>query len=392
MLAPSSPREKFMLYQSKLNRRGVLRSAAGMVAGAVAPAWAQSAKLVGNSPALMVAQIVDNMPSQLDVSKDFLIGSRAAWQEINAKGGINGRAVQHLAMEVDGSPGSLHAALTAVKKAPNCVALSGTVGDRAASQLAALLKQEQYPIAHAAPWLQNSDLDGDNHTFPIFASRQDQIAKAVKSLAIMGVPELGAVYSSPTEYDLYRDDVERASAALKIKLRTYKPSGDLALIGKTLTPETPRIILFIGGTPELVQFTQGIAKQAQQRYVIALADVNLQTMLQMGAAHMAPVMATQVVPMVNSFLPIVKSYREALARFFDEPPTPQSLSGYIAARYTSEVLASVVGTPTRQSALLAFQQRQAVDLSGFRISFDAKGRSGSYVTQSMITLGGRLVG
>jgi hypothetical protein len=55
-------------------------------------------------------------------------------------------------------------------------------------------------------------------------------------------------------------------------------------------------------------------------------------------------------------------------------------------------MATVEGTPTRQSTLLAFQQRQAVDMSGFRISFDAKGRSGSYVTQSMITPDGRLVG
>jgi hypothetical protein len=340
----------------------------------------------------MIAQIVDNTPGQLDVSRDFLIGSRAAWQEVNAKGGVNGRPVQHLVLEVDSSAGSLRAALDTIKKAPNCVALSGTAGDHAASQLVALLKQDQYAIAHAAPWLQNSDLDGDSRTFPIFASRQDQIAKAVKSLSIMGVPELGAVYSSLKEYEVYRSDVERSSAALKIKLTSYKPTGDLALIGKTLTPDTPRIILFIGGTPELVQFTQGVGKQARQRYVIAMADVNLQTMMLMGAARNTPVMATQVVPMVNSSLPIVKSYRETLSRLFDEPPTPQSLAGYIAARYTSEVMATVEGTPTRKSTLLAFQQRQAVDMSGFRISFDAKGRSGSYVTQSMITPDGRLVG
>ena len=381
-----------MQHQSKWTRRGVLRSTAGLVAGAAAPAWPQSGKSAGAARVLMVAQIVDNTPGQLDVARDFLIGSRAAWQEINAKGGINGRAIEHLAFEVDGSAGSLRAALDTIKKAPNCVALSGTAGDHAASQLVTLLKQDQYAIAHAAPWLQNSDLDGDSRTFPIFASRQDQIAKAVKSLSIMGVPELGAVYSSLNEYEVYRSDVERASAALKIKLTSYKPTGDLALIGKNLTSDTPRIILFIGGTPELVQFTQGIDKQARQRYVIALADVNLQTMLLMGAARITPVMATQVVPMVNSSLPIVKSYRESLARFFDEPPTPQSLAGYIAARYTSEVMTTVEGAPTRQSTLLAFQQRQTVDVNGFRISFSARGRSGSYVTQSMITPDGRLVG
>ena len=373
-------------------RRSVLRGAVSLVAGAAAPSWSQSGKYAGATRALAVAQIVDSTPSQLDVSRDFLIGSRAAWQEINKKGGVNGRAIQHLVLEVDGSAASLRGALDTVQKTANCVALSGTAGDRAASQLAALLKHDQHDIAHVAPWLQNSDLDGDARTFSIFASRQDQIAQAIKSLSLMGIPEMGAVYASEQEYALYRNEVERASVALKIRLMSFKPTSGLAQVGKSLNADTPRILLFMGGTPELVQFTQSIDKQARQRYVLALADVNLQTLMQMGASRQTPIMATQVVPMVNAPLPIVKSYRQSLTRFFDEPPTPQSLAGYIAARYTSEVLSNVEGALTRQTALLAFQQRQVVDLNGFRVSFNAQGRGGSYVTQSMITPDGRLVG
>jgi len=376
----------------EMTRRSVLRGAVSLVAGAAAPSWSQSGKSAGATRALAVAQIVDSTPSQLDVSRDFLIGSRAAWQEINKKGGINGRAIQHLVLEVDGSAASLRGALDTVQKTVNCVALSGTAGDRAASQLVALLKHDQHDIAHVAPWLQNSDLDGDPRTFSIFASRQDQIAQAIKSLSLMGIPEMGAVYASEQEYALYRNDVERASVALKIRLMSFKPTAGLAQVGKSLNADTPRILLFMGGTPELVQFTQSIDKQARQRYVLALADVNLQTLMQMGASRQTPIMATQVVPMVNAPLPIVKSYRQTLTRFFDEPPTPQSLAGYIAARYTSEVLGNVEGALTRQTALLAFQQRQVVDLNGFRVSFNAQGRGGSYVTQSMITPDGRLVG
>ena len=381
-----------MTSASILSRRGVLRSALGLATWGAASAGSQPTKTRGDSRALVVAQIVDTTPSQLDVSRDFLIGSRAAWQGINAKGGINGRNVKHLILEVDGSSGSMQFALDSVKKIPNCVALSGTAGDRAASQLVALLKTDRHEIAHVAPWLQNSDLDGGDFTFPIFASRQDQIAQALKSLAVMGVPELGVVYASTQDYTLYHHDVERASSALKIHLKPSKPHSDLTHIGKNLPSDAPRIQLFVGGTPELVQFLLGIDGQARQRYVVALADVNLQTMMQMGVSRHTPVMATQVVPMVNSKLAIVKLYRETLANLFDEPPTPQSLAGYIAAQYTKEVLNTVDSTPTRQSTLLAFQQRQTVNVSGFRVSFNAQGRGGSYVTQSMITQDGRLVG
>ncbi|MFZ3126773.1 MAG: twin-arginine translocation pathway signal protein, partial [Rhodoferax sp.] len=135
-----------------------------------------------------------------------------------------------------------------------------------------------------------------------------------------------------------------------------------------------------------------IEKQAAQRYIIAMSDVNLQTMLQMGVSRFTPVIATQVVPMVNANLPIVKNYRDTLGRLYDEPPTPQSLAGYIAARYTHEVLQGIDGTPTRLSALQAFQKRSTVDLGGFRIAPDARGRGTAYVTQSMISTDGRLLG
>ena len=35
---------------------------------------------------------------------------------------------------------------------------------------------------------------------------------------------------------------------------------------------------------------------------------------------------------------------------------------------------------------------QTVDMKGFRVSFNAKGRSGAYVTQTMVTADGRLIG
>jgi ABC-type branched-subunit amino acid transport system substrate-binding protein len=382
-----------MINIATSRRRSILRGAVGLASYLAAPIWAQPGKASSTARSVLtLAQIIDSSASQLDVSRDFLIGSRAAWQDINAKGGINGHLIKHMTLEVDGSAASLHTALDEVKKITNCVALFGTAGDRAASQLVNLLHKNPYEIAHVAPWLQNSDLDGDARTFPIFASRQDQIAQALKSLSIMGVPEIGVVYASEQEFALYRDDVEHASVALKIKLQSSRPTGNLAQLGSSLSLATPRILLFVGGTPELVQLLQGIDKQERQRYVVAMADVNLQTMIQMGAARHTAVMATQVVPMVNAALPVVKSYREILARLYDEPPTPQSLAGYIAARYTSEILKTVVGTPTRQTVLLAFQRRETVDMGGFHISFSGQKRSGSYVTQSMLTPDGRLVG
>ncbi|MEO7548506.1 MAG: ABC transporter substrate-binding protein [Ramlibacter sp.] len=369
-------------------RRLLLTGAACALASGTA--WAQPGRKAGKP--ITVAQIFDTSPDQQDVAKDFLIGSRAAWQDINSKGGVRGRPVQHTSIEVDGTAASLRAAVDSIRDNPACVVLSGTVSDPVASQLAALLRKEQLGLAHAAPWLQNSSVEVDEQTFPIFAGRQEQISHALRSLSLVGLHQVGAVFASAREHALYREDVARIAGAMRVSLQSYPATGDLVQLGQRMDAMTPAVLLFIGGTPELVQFTQGLDKQARQRYVVALADVNLQTVIQMGGAKSTPVIATQAVPVVNAAMPIVRRYREVLARLFDEPPVALSLAGFIAAHYTYEVLADIEGVPTRAAVLGAFQKRGEMDVGGYRISFNAQRRSATYVTQSMLTADGRVVG
>ena len=367
------------------NRRQALAAAASLAVGLPGPALAQA----GRSATIL--QVVDTSPDQQDVAKDFLIGSRAAWQDFNSRGGLRGRTVQHSSLDVDGSPESLRAAVKTIRDTPACVALSGTVSGPVAGQLAALLRKDGLQIAHVAPWLQNASQEIDENTFPIFAARQEQIGHALRSLSAIGMQEVGAVFASPREQALYRDDVARTAAELKLRLQSYQGS-DLGQLGERLSTSSPAVLLFIGGTPELVQFTQGLEKRQRQRYLVALADVNLQTVQQMGGAKSTSVIATQAVPMVTAGVPIVRRYRDVLARLFDEPPVALSLSGFIAAAYTQQVLGEIDGPWTRASVLQAFQKRSPMDLGGFRIAFDNQRRSSNYVTQSMLTADGRVVG
>ncbi len=378
--------------KTPIHRRHLLTGTGLAVLNATLPAWAQPGKPASAARNVVVAQIVDVSQAQQDVSKDFLIGSRAAWQDINQRGGIRGRQVQHLAIETDGTPASLRGAIDTIKANPACIVMSGSVGDQMAAEAVALLRKDGLNMAHVAPWLQNSSLEVDDNTFPIFAARQEQIAHALKTLSVMGLKELGAIYGTARDHAAYHVEVERIAAGMQLKLQSFQGAGQLRALGQKLTPQTPAVLLFVGGTPELAEFTQGLDKQARQRYIVALADVNLQIMQQMGAARNTPVIATQPVPMVTASLPVVRSYRDILARLFDEPPTSLSLAGFIAARYTFEVLNDVDGQLSRQSALAAFQRRAATDVGGFRVSFNTQKRSSTYVTQSMMTLDGRVIG
>ena len=373
-----------------LSRRAVLGAASATMV--LPTALAQPGSKTTNQRSIIVAQLVDSSAGQLDVSRDFLIGSRAFWQDANRRGGLRGRPVQHLAIDCDGTPASVRAGLDGVRDNPACVVLSGSSGDPLAHELAGQLASDKLAIAHVAPWLQSSHEAQDERTFAIFASHRDQIAYAIKSLAVMGVNDLGVVYASGAAWNLYHAAIERIATELKLRTRVWRAQDNLLTLGQGMKPDTPAILLFLGGTPELAQFTQGLEKQPRQRYLVALADVNLQTMLQMGGARSTSVIATQVVPAANASLPVVRAYREVLARLFDEAPTALGLAGFIAARYTFEVLNEVEGNLTRQAALAAFVRRQNLDIGGFRIGFNGLQRSTAYVTQTMLTPDGRIVG
>ncbi|MDZ7920588.1 ABC transporter substrate-binding protein [Rhodoferax sp.] len=366
---------------------GSLACSAGLLSTS---SWAQSPRANAASPSVL--QIVDMSDSQIDVSKDFLVGARAAWQDLNSRGGVRGKAIKHVVLEVDGSAPSLRSAVDALKAMPECLAVVGSTGHRAATQLATLLQREVAEVAHVAPWLHSQPPEGQDTTFGIFATRQEQISHAVKSLSIMGVTEVGAVFASAAERTSYQADLEQAAASLKLKLRTYVPSNGLQALANELRPDSPRILIFLGGTPELLQFSQGIEKQAAQRYIVAMSDVNLQVLQQLGVSRFTPVIATQAVPPVNGNQPIVRNYRETLNRLYDEPPTPQSLAGYLSARYAQEVLGNLDGALNRANTLQAFARRLPVDLGGFRINPDPRRITPAFVTQSMVAADGRLVG
>ena len=373
-----------------VSRRTFLGSLACSASLLSTSSWAQGPRANAASPSIL--QIVDMSDSQIDVSKDFLVGARAAWQDLNSRGGVRGKAIKHVVLEMDGSAPSLRSAVDALKAMPECLAVVGSTGHRAASQLATLLQREAADIAHVAPWLHSQPPEGQDTTFGIFATRQEQISHAVKSLSIMGVTEVGAVFASAAERTSYQADLEQAAASLKLKLKTYVPSNGLQALANELRPDSPRILIFLGGTPELLQFSQGIEKQAAQRYIIAMSDVNLQVLQQLGVSRFTPVIATQAVPPVNGNQPIVRNYRETLNRLYDEPPTPQSLAGYLSARYAQEVLANLDGALNRANTLQAFSRRLPMDLGGFRINPDPKRKTPAFVTQSMVAADGRLVG
>jgi ABC-type branched-subunit amino acid transport system substrate-binding protein len=381
-------------------RRSFLRRNIAFALGSVAAPMIGAQTLAGTmagssaSPSPMVAQVIDMSSNQQDVSKDFVVGARAAWQEINAAGGLRGQTIRHNVIETDGSAVQADTAWQQLQRDGSCLASFGSCGNALAVQLStksASERGERGELAHIAPWLQNSAIETTRGTYPIFSRRDQQIQHALQSMSTVGVDSITVVYQDHAERNANGQDITRIANNLKLSLREMHVQTDLAAQASQISATSVPLVLFVGGTPELVQFTRGWKSSSSLRYIIALADVNLLTAQQMGGSKRVPIIGTQAVPMVTSSLPVVRRYRAALAKYYDEAPTALSLAGYIAARYTAQTLLTAK-TLSRSAVAEALAKRTSLDLEGFRVEVDNGKLHNAYVTQSMLSADGRVIG
>ncbi|HXD04800.1 MAG TPA: ABC transporter substrate-binding protein [Burkholderiaceae bacterium] len=374
-----------------MKRRDCLRVVAGLGAtcALAAPALAQNPSKPRAT--MRIVQLLDTSTQQQELSRDYSTGVRLAF----AEAGRSSSAASLSSVELDGTTASLRAALQSLRDDPRVVALLGNVGERLALDALAQSRELGLSIAHVAPWMADTRHDGDDDVLPLFASRETQVQYALRNLEVMGVRELGVVYASARERQVLEENVSGMAARLKLGARSFaaRDAEDLQAVARRIPDSAPAILLFIGGSVELARFTQGLGERHMQRYVISLSDVDVTSLMQLSPGRSVPVILTQVVPNAQtSSTPMALGYRNLLRQLFDEAPSPVSLAGYVAGRYATQVLARLDGSATRAAVLGEFRKRPSLDLGGFRIAFNGERRGSNFVSQTLLTGDGRLLG
>jgi len=378
-----------------MQRRRLLQAAVqAQMLCALAPAvlTSRAQARTTDGAAVRVTQLLDMSPDQQQLSRDYATGIRLAFAESRKASGLS---VQLITVETDGTAAAARSAIQAIKDDPTQVALLGATGEGLALATLREVSQAHLDIANVAPWLSDSQFDGDPRLFGLFASREEQIRHVLNSLASMGVPELGVIYSSPRQAETMRQGTAAVTSHLKIRAREFTvPAGqDMARFASTLPADAPVFLLFMGGAIELALFTRGLGKSGMLRYVVCLSDVDANTFVQLNPGKSVPIIFTQVVPNPQSSkIPVVRAYRDALARLFDEEPTPVSLAGYLAGRYAANTLLAAGPNPSRARVLAEFQRRKPMEIDGWRLEFVEKGRASNFVGQTLLSVNGGFVG
>lgn len=367
-------------------RRGMLLGSAALIA---APNL--SAQPANAASSLRVVQLLDMSATQQQLSRDYATGFRVAWSEGARRAG----SVVLQRVDTDGSDAAIDSALDSARSDQGVLALVGAAGEALALRVGTRLRDGGAALAHLAPWLPDTRLDGERALLPLFASREQQIRRALKALGGMGLRELQIVYASEAQAAALQASLQQATQGLGLVLQgaTARAGEDMAALGQRLARSTVSARVFLGGPIEMALLTRGLGAAGDRRFLVGLADVDVDTLQQVGIDARVPLVLVQPVPNVQrSPLRVAGDYRAGLQKLFDEPPSAFGLAGFAAARATLALLGRSGTAPTRDSVIGEAARRSDVDVGGLRFAFADRRRGSEFVNLVLLERGGQLVG
>jgi ABC-type branched-subunit amino acid transport system substrate-binding protein len=154
----------------------------------------------------------------------------------------------------------------------------------------------------------------------------------------------------------------------------------------------PRAVILVGAYAPCARFIELSREVGLDAHFLNVSFV--------GAAPLAAalgekgdgVIVTQVVPHVNSEVPVVREYRKALTAWqATATPTFGSLEGYVAARILLLALAGVEGDITRESVIDALEGLGEFDIGlGVKLELGPGEHQASHTVWPTILKGGRI--
>jgi branched-chain amino acid transport system substrate-binding protein len=135
-------------------------------------------------------------------------------------------------------------------------------------------------------------------------------------------------------------------------------------LAELVAAKTPvRAVIMVGTAAPCAEFIKAARQSGLDALFLNVSFVDANKLAEMLGAEGDGVIVTEVVPHIDSSLPIVQEYRRALAALSDRSnPNFVSLEGYIAARMLLRGLDNIEGPITNETVTDALEQLGEFDL------------------------------
>lgn len=347
---------------------------------ALAPLGARADILLGHSG--------DLSGTSAALTRDYMRGMNAYFDELNRKGGIRGEKIRVISVD-DGFNPDRTVENTKALIEQNVVAL---VGYRGTANVLKVL-----PVIQAAGIAEVGNTSGAKslrdpyvpNVFHVRASTTDEMEAIVGHAWTVGVTRIAAAYQDDA---FGKEGLDALNAALKKRGGTPAalapvPRGtvDVAAAVDAMAAAKPQAVIYIGQSKPAAALIKGVrAKGVSPQFFVLSVASGLHADLGEPAAG---VIVSQVVPYPFTELgnPVVREYQGIVSKQPDAKFSYNSMEGFLNAKLITRAIMKTSGTVTRAKVIAALESLNNEDLGGFAVSYGPRNNLGSrFVALTMI--------
>ena len=361
----------------RATRARLLSLAALLCLPAALPAADEPVILFGQSAAL-------TGPTS-ELGTGMKLGLDAAFNEINANGGINGYRLQLISLDDGYEPEAAIVNTGRLIEEDQVFALIGPVGTPTSTAAQPIATEAGVPYIGAftgAEFLRDAEALPNviNVRASYFQETEEMAARLSED---MGFDTVSIFYQDDSygraglaglrrAVDIYGMEIgaevsyPRNTEAVKLALLDLRRAGADAVV-------------IIGAYQPASTMIRWARKLDYSPYFINISFIGSEALARTLGEDGEGVYVTQVVPFPeDASLPVVAEYQAALRRI-DSGATPSfvSLEGYLAGRLAAEGLRLAGPEPTREGFLRSLKTSGEIDLSGFSLSYGMNDNQGS---------------
>ncbi|WP_439114707.1 ABC transporter substrate-binding protein [Hydrogenophaga sp.] len=381
-----------------MRRREVISNASTLLGAAAIGAWSSTAQAQGagvSDTRIVLGQSAPFSGSATQLGLQFHLGAQLYFEDLNAKGGVNGRRIEIRRLD-DGYEPERCAANTRQLISGDVFALFGYIGTP--TSLAALPLATAAKVPFFAPFTGAEALREPFNRYAIHvrASYFDETAAIVRQVTAVGIKKMAVFYQNDAYGKTGLEGVARALKGVGLEpaaLGTVeRNTSDVEQALKTIMAVKPEAIVQIGAYKACATFIRLARRQGFIGNFYNVSFVGTQALMDELGAEARGVVVSQVMPF--PYAPVTRLSGDYLAALKDKRgvvPNYSGMEGFVAAKVFAEAVKRAGRALTREAFIAAIQGMQNVNLGGFPVDFGPNKHTGSkFVELTLLTEDGRI--
>lgn len=318
------------------------------------------------------------------------LGLQAAFNEVNASGGVNGRKIELVTYDDGYEPEKSIKNVKKLISQDEVFALIGSVGTPTSKASQPIAKTAGVPFFGPFTGAGFLRAPENSNVINVRGSYDQETEEWIKYLTEqVGAKKIAILYQDDSFGRAGLSGVEKAMSKRGIALvakGTYQ-RNTVAVKGALLDirKAKPDAVVMVGSYKPIAEFVKLAKRVKLKSKFVTISFVGSKALARELGEHGAGVVVSQVVPLPSdSSLPLIAQYQAALSSI-DSAAEPGfvSLEGYLVGRLMIDALGKIQGDVTREKLLSAVKGTGSFNVGGVDLQFgpnDSQGMDDIYLS------------